>query len=116
MLTNKQKQYLEEYVYRLAKKAINEQYLNEDGASYSEKEYDENKNNGGDLSKKRKQVTAWLNNDMINDAELMRQLWNPRSQDEEDTYRSFFSKKKRGEREFTEEEINKLYKIFSQKF
>ena len=48
------------------------------------------------MSKIKKRVDAYLNDPMTNDAEVMRQIWNPTSEKEEDSLRSEFAKKKNG--------------------
>lgn len=78
---------------------------------------DDSTNQRGDDSK-RKSVMTMLRDDKYNHAELMRELWHPSSQEEEDTLRSLFSKCATGTpdadgavRSFSEEEINKLYEL-----
>ena len=69
---------------------------------------------------KRAIVIKWLRDPSVNCAEIMRQLWNP-SPEDEDTKRGEFYKKRDGainkqtkaRYSFTDEEINKLYMIKS---
>lgn len=77
---------------------------------------EENDNNNSDT--KRKAVMTMLKDTKFNHAELARNLWHPKDQSEEDTYRSLFSKKANGTpdndgavRHFTDNEINQLYQI-----
>ena len=105
MANNKEKQLVENYIYNIVKKAIyeNRQVINE----------------AEETGRKRKLVMKWLNGKTINQTEIMRQLWHP-SAEEEDGKRSLFFKKLHGDLndsgyayEFTDEEINSLYKIKS---
>jgi hypothetical protein len=73
------------------------------------------------IIKKSKQVKNMLKDPKINHAEIMRQLWHPKA-NEEDTYRSLFSKKLRGvpnddgtPYHFTPDEIIKIYAILQSK-
>ena len=72
----------------------------------------------GSIAKKKAKVLDALDNPMTNDAELMRQLWHPKTKDEEDAMRSEFSKKARettndnGSRyHFDDNEIVQLYNM-----
>lgn len=105
IMNAKEKQIVENYIYKIVKKTINEnrEMLSE----------------GNQSERKRGIVMKWLNGKTINQTEIMRQLWHPQK-NEEDGKRSLFFKKLHGDLndsgyayEFTDEEINSLYKIKS---
>lgn len=77
------------------------------------KHKDNNKN-------KRAIVLKWLKDPSVNCAEIMRKLWKPGDQDEEDAARSYFYKCRDGKLndsgepyKFTDQDINKLYSLKS---
>ena len=72
------------------------------------KPIEEKKGDSAALNQKRAQVTTMMNQDKIDLAALGRKLY-PNMDD--DTSRSYISKKARGERELTSKEVNKLYDI-----
>lgn len=72
----------------------------------------------GNAMIKRKAVMNLLKNDKFDHAYLAYKLWKPKDENEKDTYRSLFSKKASGKpdndgaiRNFTDEEITKLYEL-----
>lgn len=72
----------------------------------------------GNAMIKRKAVMNLLKNGKFDHAYLAYKLWNPKDENEKDTYRSLFSKKASGKpdndgaiRNFTDEEITKLYEL-----
>lgn len=76
----------------------------------------------GEANMKRNAVMKSLKDDKFNHAELMRQLWHPKDQGDEDTLRSLFSKMATGKpdadgniRKFDDEEINQLYQLMRNK-
>lgn len=84
------------------------EYINESDIDKDKKRY----------SNKYKSVMRSLKDDGINKADLMRSLWHPKDQNDEDAKRSLFSKKANGKpdadgaiRKFTPTEINKLYDL-----
>ena len=71
-----------------------------------------------DFSKRYRSVMKSLQDDAITKSDVMRQLWHPKDQKDDDTKRSLFSKKANGKpdddgfvRHFTTSEINRLYDI-----
>lgn len=84
----------------------------------NEEDDEEMNNDKKRYSNKYKSVMRSLKDDGINKADLMRSLWHPKDQSEEDTGRSLFSKKANGKpdadgaiRKFTPTEVNKLYDL-----
>jgi hypothetical protein len=76
----------------------------------------------GNANIKRKAVMNLLKDDKYDHAYLAYQLWNPKDDNEKDTYRSLFSKKATGKpdndgavRSFTDDEITKLYELIRNK-
>ena len=82
--------------------------------------------NRKNTGKKRKEVIAWLlkksSDDtlsyVVNHAEIVRKLYNPKNKDEEDAYRSLFSRKlhqkdngQGGVYTFSDKEINFIYSL-----
>ena len=70
---------------------------------------------------KRNIVIKWLKDPAVNCAEIMRKLWHPGDQDEEDAMRSYFYKCRDGKLNddgnpyrFTDEDINSLYSLKSE--
>lgn len=116
-----QKRILEEHIYNLLKKQIiSEQSKSKKKKDKSKKEKEEN------TGKKRKEVIAWLlkksSDDtlsyVVNHAEIVRKLYNPKNKDEEDAYRSLFSRKlhqkdngQGGVYTFSDKEINFIYSL-----
>lgn len=157
MLNKRQQRALDNYVYKLLKESIWENFIgegddddnsrksyrgNEDsffGKSKKREETPSDKEGKKDKNekrkkkekehhngKKRKEVMAWLGASesddtmsySVNHADVMRKLWHPESQEEEDELRSLFSKKLNhelndngSEYDFSDEEINTLYNI-----
>lgn len=116
MLTEKEKNLLETYIYNVAKKFLNE---NRNLIAEYEKEEDDNDNdeNSEVNSKRRRIVIKWLKDPIVDNAPIMKQLWNP-TKEEEDSKRSYFYKCRDGELndngvpyQFSDSEINSLYKI-----
>lgn len=71
-----------------------------------------------DFGKRYRSVMKSLQDDAITKSDIMRQLWHPKDQKDDDTKRSLFSKKANGTpdddgfvRHFTTAEINRLYDI-----
>ena len=97
-----------ERVYGMIHESMYEQYLESDSKNASDS--DEKTNYGdikkSDAAKKRKQVTAMLRDPKINMAELGRDLYPDMS---DDAARSLISKKSRGVRELTPDEVITLY-------
>ena len=113
-MNSSQKLILEEYIYNHLKKQI----VSEQSKSKKEKEEK--------TGKKRKEVIAWLlkksSDDtlsyVVNHAEIVRKLYNPKNKDEEDAYRSLFSRKlhqkdngQGGVYTFSDKEINFIYSL-----
>ena len=76
----------------------------------------------GNANIKRRAVMNMLKDDKYDHAYLAYQLWNPKDDNEKDTYRSLFSKKATGKpdndgavRSFTDDEITKLYELIRNK-
>ncbi|MBP5722382.1 MAG: hypothetical protein J6X18_02200 [Bacteroidales bacterium] len=101
-----------ERVYSYLNEAIDEQWLENDEKTDDDKEEKTStKSNmpstdAKDAAKKRKQVTQMLRDPKINMAELGRDLYPEMS---DDASRSLISKKSRGVRELTPDEIITLY-------
>ena len=97
-----------ERVYGMIRESMYEQYLESDDKKESDS--DEKTDYGdvkkSDAAKKRKQVTTMLRDPKINMAELGRDLYPDMS---DDAARSLISKKSRGVRELTPDEIITLY-------
>lgn len=82
---------------------------------------DENKKGTDDSESmriKRNTVMKLLRNDRLKDSKFAYDIWHPKDQSDKDTARSLFSKKVNGTpdadgniREFTDEEISKLYEL-----
>lgn len=118
MLTENEKKILETYIYNIAKKFLNE---NKNFIVEYEKEKEKNEpnetNNDNVNNKRRRIVIKWLKDPIVDNAPIMKQLWNP-TKDEEDSKRSYFYKCRDGELndngvpyQFSDSEINTLYKI-----
>ena len=123
MLTSKERQLIEKHIYTLVKKAINENMdlVNEGDEDGNDEKKDDSKKSeqSAAIKEKRRSVIRWLKQGSINNAEIMRQLWNPDKKDE-DAKRSEFSKKVNGALNdngtpyrFTNDEITDLYSIKS---
>lgn len=130
MLNEKERKLVENHIYGLVKKAINENmgFITEKGhkaKSDSEKQLNKvrdkvsKSDNTTDTNKRRKVILKWLNSPSLNQTAIMRQLWHPTAE-EEDSKRSFFFKKLHGELndngvpyQFSDEEITQLFKIKS---
>ena len=82
--------------------------LNEERETIYEISLDENETKKEGSKVKRRQVLAMMNQDKIDLAALGRKLY-PDMDD--DTSRSYISKKARGERDLSDSEVNKLYTI-----
>ena len=82
--------------------------LNEERETVYEVTLNEKKSKKDSSKVKRRQVLAMMNQDKIDLAALGRKLY-PDMDD--DTSRSYISKKARGERELSDSEVNKLYTI-----
>lgn len=117
MLTENEKKILETYIYNMTKKILNE---NKNLIVEYEKEREKNDTNKSDnniINRRRRIVTKWLKDPIVDNAPIMKQLWNP-TKDEEDSKRSYFYKCRDGELndngvpyQFSDAEINSLYKI-----
>lgn len=107
-----------ERVYGMIKESMYEQYFEndekKDDSEENEKENDtiaknsspEKKSDNKEIAKERNQVTTMLRDPKINMAELGRDLYPEMS---DDAARSLISKKSRGVRELTPEEVITLY-------
>ena len=114
MLTEEQKIQLEKKIYKILKEeltaASNDLLMEKKKNKKKEQSIDAGKN---------ADVINWLKNDQENNASAMRELWPDkcRTKEDEDSARSLFSKKKRGEDStgkkysFTPKEFHKLYSI-----
>lgn len=103
MLTKSERQIVENYLYKLIKETLNES----EGSSSHRL-----------TAKEKKSIIEWLHTSEVNEAAIMRRLWNPKTNDEEDAKRSLFSKMVRHEKndngsvyDFSDEDYNKLYDI-----
>lgn len=119
------KQILKEYIDRIVRETVvslNEKSNNVDKRLNKKatkvKQDGEKGKKGSSLSKKKEKVLNALEDPMTNDAELMRQLWHPETEEEEDAMRSKFSKKARetkndngSEYHFDANEIVQLYNM-----
>ena len=121
MITEKERQILENHIYNIAKKILKENInllVEDEEKDDSKKSKDSSNNNIKE--KRRRVVIKWLKDPIVDNAPIMKQLWNPNS-DEEDSKRSYFYKCRDGELndngvpyQFSDEEITTLYKIKSQ--
>lgn len=109
---------LREHIDKLVRESIS--MLNEKSHSIDKRIEKKSGKKKRELSKKKEKVLDKLEDPMTNDAELMRQLWHPKSKDEEDAMRSEFSKKARevkndngSKYHFSPEEIVTLYNKLS---
>ena len=99
-------------VYDMVKESMYEQYFENDEKSEESSNQEDTKQKDNkdvtsqELSKKRNQVTTLLRDPKINMAELGRDLYPDMS---DDASRSLISKKSRGVRELTPDEIITLY-------
>lgn len=110
---------LREAIVRMARKAIRESFFNEEETANNldRRRKNTDQHQGASRANMRKIVIAWLKSGTINDAEIMRRLWNP-DKKHEDAKRSYFYKCRDGEPnesgvpyKFSDEEINTLYQI-----
>lgn len=99
----------EKLIRQVIRKTINEMFnsLNEDKEGDSES-----------MRIKRNTVMKLLRNDRLKNSTFAYDIWHPKDQSDKDTARSLFSKKVNGTpdadgnvREFTDEEISKLYEL-----
>ena len=113
MLTKKQKTLLENYIYTALKKKIDENVWYEGGIFDNSKKDGKDSERDDDKSARRDTVMQWLDSDLDLHSVLSYELWPNK---DEDSARSLFSKKYRGDDqgkhyEFTPEEINTLYNL-----
>lgn len=117
MLTEKQKAILEENIYRMVKESIFENgYFENAYYEGGHKDMDNRSEPGSDKydSGKRESVMKWLDSAQELHSVLSYELWPDK---DEDSARSLFSKKYRGEDnngkhyEFDPQEINRLYNL-----
>lgn len=124
MLNNKQKKLLENQIYKMLKESMFENGFQENFYGEGEKKHheekphnehhEEMKHDDDKDSGKRESVMKWLDSAQELHSVLSYELWPGK---DEDTARSLFSKKYRGEDnegkhyEFSPEEINTLYSL-----
>lgn len=103
----------ENAIRKVIRKTINEMLdkMNEDKA-------DDKEGDSESMRIKRNTVMKLLRNDRLKDSKFAYDIWHPKDQSDKDTARSLFSKKVNGTpdadgnvREFTDEEISKLYEL-----
>lgn len=126
---------LEAYFYNKIKKQLKENFFFEDDNTEKDSEQkmpkhsesDDSKKDNSDDNRKRTDVMGWLkkksqgkNSYVVNHADIMRKLWHPKDQGEDDELRSLFTRKMNEEPNdegsyyrFSDEEINSLYKIMN---
>ena len=88
---------LREHIDKLVRESVNmliEKSHNVD--KHLEKKSKDAKKGKVSMSKVKSKVDNFLNDPMTNDAEVMRQIWHPSSEKQEDSFRSKFAKKKNG--------------------
>lgn len=103
----------EKLIRQVIRKTINEMFnsLNEDKT-------DDKEGDSESMRIKRNTVMKLLRNDRLKNSTFAYDIWHPKDQSDKDTARSLFSKKVNGTpdadgnvREFTDEEISKLYEL-----
>lgn len=103
----------ENAIRKVIRKTVNEMLdkMNEDKA-------DDKEGDSESMRIKRNTVMKLLRNDRLKDSKFAYDIWHPKDQSDKDTARSLFSKKVNGTpdadgnvREFTDEEISKLYEL-----
>lgn len=101
------------FIEYFVRDTINSSFLNEDEEKKKDKDVKD--------SQSYKEMITMLDDPRTNEAEVMRQLWDP-SPDEEDAKRSLFSKKKNGKLNddgvpysFDEREVSKIISIINSK-
>lgn len=111
-MNTKEKEILENKIYKLLKESMFEQAFYEDGQDT--KDNKDNRETSHASKGRERTIIKWLTDDQENNAAVAAQLW-PNIDD--DTRRSLFSKKVRGhdsdgkEYHFTDDEVNSLYRI-----
>lgn len=111
-MNTKEKEILENKIYKLLKESMFEQAFYEDGQDT--KDNKDNRETSRASKGRERTIIKWLTDDQENNAAVAAQLW-PNIDD--DTRRSLFSKKVRGhdsdgkEYHFTDDEVNSLYRI-----
>ena len=103
----------ENAIRKVIRKTVNEMLdkMNEDKA-------DDKDGDSESMRIKRNTVMKLLRNDRLKNSTFAYDIWHPKDQSDKDTARSLFSKKVNGTpdadgnvREFTDEEISKLYEL-----
>ena len=121
MLNTYERKLVENHIYNIVRKVLieNKNILEELDDS-KEYKYEEKKEEKDSKDIKRKAVIKWLKDPIVDNAPIMKALWNP-SSDEEDSKRSYFYKCRDGELndngipyQFSDDEITTLYKIKNQ--
>lgn len=99
---------LKRFIDSEVRRTLNEERETVYEVTLNEKKSKKSKSKKDSSKVKRRQVLAMMNQDKIDLAALGRKLY-PDMDD--DTSRSYISKKARGERELSDSEVNKLYTI-----
>lgn len=118
----REKELLEEKIYRILKESMYEEFMGEEGnvqkddagANSSRLNPEDGRRNKRASQNKEQEVIQWLKDDQENNAAVARELWPNK---DEDAARSEFSKKVRGRDasgkpySFDEKDVNRLYNI-----
>lgn len=121
VIMNKSEQ---QYIQRIINKCVQEEIRHKINKPLFKKnlmknnEYAINEKKTSKKAQDRKTVLSLLKNKKYKNSYLAYKLWHPKDKDEKDTYRSLFSKKASGKpdangnvRQFTDDEITKLYEL-----